>query len=350
MPPTSETLERALALVQEGLSRNQAADRIGISRSTLKRHLKRYVAEKARLASAERPFEMPTLPSEIDDPDTLWERAEQRNSKFLAARDARKWIDIKVNIPGPIGIAFSADAHLDNPGTDLKMVREHREIVTGTPGMFAVFAGDILDNWPKGGRLAGLHAKASTTEDEGRLLARHHLEKFGEKLLACIWGNHEFFVGSDLVRWLGDRLTSITERDEARLRLSLPNGRQATIIIRHTFAGNSQWNAAHGVMKAAQMGLSADILVCGHIHTSAGAPIISDPMTGKLSHCLQLSSYKLHDPYAVEKGFRPGAPIPCAVAIIDPDAAAPIDFITIVPSPRKGAALLTTLRRERGLQ
>lgn len=331
------TPAEAVNLVELHGGLRAASRATGIPKSTLRDQLVRWRASESLV-------QLPELPSELEDVETLWRKAEERFDRVRRAKEARRWIDIKINTSQPIGLAFSADTHLDDPGADLRLARQHRETIVDTEGMFAIFAGDVLNNWPKGGRLASLHAHSAVTEDEGRRLALHHLEGFGAKLLACIWGNHELFSGHDLVRWLGDRLTCIAEQDEARLRITFANGRQVTMVVRHTFPGTSQWNPAHGVMKAAQMGFDADLLVSGHIHTSAGAPIIANPISGKLTHCLQISSYKIYDKYAVEKGFRPGAPIPCPVAIVDPLAEKPIDFITVMPNPEKASLLLGALR------
>ena len=78
----------------------------------------------------------------------------------------------------------------------------------------------------------------------------------------------------------------------ARQTPSFPNGKEIRINARHMFKGNSMWNTAHGVAKAAQMGWKDHILTCGHTHVS-GYQVIKDPASGLISHALQVASFKI---------------------------------------------------------
>src|SRR6185369_2694849 len=96
------------------------------------------------------------------------------------------------------------------------------------------------------------------------------------------------------------------------------SGHPLTINARHDFAGSSQWNPAHGVMKAVQLGVRDELSTCGHKHVS-GYSVLKDPTAGVISHCLQVGSYKVYDRFAKDKGFRDQSLGPAALTTIRPD-------------------------------
>ena len=104
------------------------------------------------------------------------------------------------------------------------------------------------------------------------------------------------------------------------MRLKFPKTKNTVVVnCRHDFVGNSQWNPGHGPMKAIQMGIKDDIAMCGHKHKSFHGEI-KDPENGKLCHAVQVASFKTHDRYAMEKGFRDQNISPSATLVIDPHA------------------------------
>jgi hypothetical protein len=130
--------------------------------------------------------------------------------------------------------------------------------------------------------------------------------------------------------------------------LQFPVGGEVRVNVRHDFAGGSQWNPAHGSMKAALLGVRDHILVNGHKHVS-GYGVVKDPHSGIVSHCLQVASYKLFDRYAREKGFRDQHISPCAVTVIDPEATE-ASKVQVFWEPEPAAEYLTWLRKHRGHQ
>lgn len=65
------------------------------------------------------------------------------------------------------------------------------------------------------------------------------------------------------------------------------------------------------------MGFRDRILVCGHKHVS-GYNIVKCPSSGRLSHCIQVASYKIYDRYAREVGFRDQYISAGVLTVIDP--------------------------------
>lgn len=255
----------------------------------------------------------------------------------------RKLIPVDVNVDGPIGILHFGDPHVDDPGTDWATLESHIKLVNDTPGLFAANVGDSRNNWV--GRLAKLYGEQSVSAEQATILAEHFVQSLHGKWLYLIGGNHDAWSGADdPMNWITRSSKALYEPSEARLGLRFPNGKQVVVNARHDFAGNSMWNPAHAVGKAAQLGIRDHILICGHKHSSGYVPI-KDPADGKVCHCIQVASYKKYDRYAREKGFRDQTFSPCAVTIINPYADTPTKLVQVYWDADFAADILTHMRR-----
>lgn len=264
---------------------------------------------------------------------------------FALKRDheeGRKLIRVPIDIKGPIGILHFGDPHVDDSGTDWFALERDIALVNNTPGLFAGNIGDTTNNWV--GRLAPLYGKQTATAKQAWTLAEYFIRSLKGRWLYHILGNHDDWSGdSNPLLWICKDIGAFIQQAEARLCLVFPNGQEVVLNARHDFAGHSQWNPAHGPMKAAQLGTRDDIMICGHKHKSAYSPL-KDPESGKVLHCIQVASYKIYDRYAREKGFRDQSLSPCVVTVINPEATDPVDLIQIFWNPITGADYLTYLR------
>lgn len=280
---------------------------------------------------------------------TAGELLERKKADFrrrLAYEHGRKLIRVKVNIPGPIGILHFGDPHLDDDGTDIEALEHHIQLVKDHPAMVAANVGDTTNNWV--GRLARLYAEQHATAREAWTLAEWFIRELEGKWLYIIAGNHDAWSGAgDPLNWITQQASALYESSEVRLGLAFPGGKTITINARHDFAGESQWNPAHGPMKAAQLGIRDDILICGHRHKSGYSPL-KDPESGKVCHCIQVASYKRYDRYARERGFRDQSLSPCVVTVIDPEQTKPEAMVHVFWDADVAADFLTWLREKRG--
>ena len=76
------------------------------------------------------------------------------------AKEARRLVTVPVKLDGPFGVALFGDPHVDDPGTDIRLLESHMNIVRRTKGLMAGNVGDYSNNWI--GRLARLHAEQTT--------------------------------------------------------------------------------------------------------------------------------------------------------------------------------------------
>jgi len=195
-----ECLEEGLPFVGKGgaaaekSARQESARRLGITHQTLghrlrsmemhfglKPDLSRYVATRAA-------FEIDDLPHDGEpDAEELIELLKDRYDKRKAHHDASKLRQVKVNIPGPIAVAFFGDPHVDDPGCAWGDLERDVRLCRETEGVLAVDVGDNSNNWV--GRLMALYANQDVT-------AKQSLKLVEWLMLALPWlldvdGNHD---------------------------------------------------------------------------------------------------------------------------------------------------------------
>lgn len=341
------------ALYQEGLSDPDIGKRAGCSKHAVRRwreknHLPANVDNNGRrnlnATVPAKPFDIEPLPDEKPTADELLERRKRQFDRKRRAKEARRLIPVNVRIPGPIGIAHFGDPHVDDDGTDLALLERHVAVINRTEGLFAGNVGDYSNNWV--GRLAKLYGEQTLSAQEAWVLVEWLIQSCD--WLYLIGGNHDAWSGAgDPLKWIAGQQGALLEPHGARMGLNFPNGRMATINARHNWPGHSQWNPAHGVAKAAQMGHADHVLTCGHTHVS-GYQVVKQPGTGTISHAIQVSSYKTYDRYAEEKGLRDQAIFQCPVTIIDPSFPdSDPRFVTFIADPEEAAEFLTWKRSRR---
>ena len=257
------------------------------------------------------------------------------------AKESKKLIRIDINVDGPIGIAHFGDPHVDDDGTDLSQILHFMNILNNTDGMFAGNLGDIQNNWI--GRLSYLYGQQSTSAKESWRLTEYIVNKMN--WLYLVAGNHDVWSGDgDPLDFIMRDHKGLYEKWGARMRLVFPNGKEITVNARHTFKGNSIWNTAHGVARAAQTGWADHILTCGHTHVS-GYQVLKNPANGLISHALQVASFKIMDSYADKLGLDDKNIFNCPVTIIDPQYDDDDNrLITTIFNPIEGANFLTWKR------
>lgn len=339
-----------------------AAQALGIHQSALTRRLQSakrrgdYDYEQARgfkvthqggvetVEAVEPEFKVEPLPPE--DVDIL-QLVEQRKRQFARRQEyerAANLIKVKVKIAGPIGVLHYGDPHVDDDGTNITALEEHARIVNRTPGLFAATVGDMSNNWV--GRLARLYADQSTSAKQAWALVEWFINLNRGKWLYMVGGNHDAWSGAgDPLNWITRQNDALYKASECRLEMQMPGGRQVRINARHDFAGGSQWNPAHGPMKALTMGVRDHVAICGHKHESAYG-VLKCPTSGITMHAIRVASYKTYDRYAKDKGFRDQTLSPCAVTVVN--TALPEDhpdYVKVYWDPAAGAEYLTFLRK-----
>lgn len=256
--------------------------------------------------------------------------------------DARKLIPVHIKKCEPIGILHFGDPHIDDDGTDIALLEEHARLVRETPGLYGANVGDTTNNWV--GRLAKLYAQQGTTATEAWRLAEWFVEEVG-KWIYMVGGNHDAWSGAgDPMKWIANQIGAFYQDSEVRIALRFPGTPDIRINCRHDFNGQSQWNPAHGPMKAALLGVRDHLLIAGHKHMSAYG-IVKDPENTIVCHGILVASYKVYDRYAREKNLRDQAFGPACLTVINPRLPpSHPDLVKVWWDPREGAHYLAWLR------
>jgi len=289
------------------------------------------------------PFKVEDIdPEHIPIKDLIEYRQKQYDRKKIS-KNNRKLIKIDINIEGPIAIAHFGDPHVDDDGTDISQILHFMNVINGTEGMFAGNLGDIQNNWI--GRLSSLYGQQSTSAKESWRLTEYFVNKLN--WLYLVAGNHDVWSGDgDPLDFIMRDHQGLYEKFGARMKLVFPNGKEIIINARHTFKGNSIWNTAHGVSRAAQTGWADHILTCGHTHVS-GYQVLKDPASGLISHALQVASFKIMDNYADKLGLDDKNIFNCPVTIIDPKYDDDDNrLITTIFNPEEGCEYLKYKRNK----
>lgn len=294
--------------------------------------------------SKQKEFSVQHPPDEDIPLPELIARRKREFAQKAAHEEARKLIPVDVHIDGPFAILHMGDPHVDDDGTDIEALERHKKLCTDVEGLFAANVGDTTNNWV--GRLARLYGDQRTSARDAWKLAEWLIS--GTPWLYIIAGNHDLFSGAaDPIKWIARQAESLYQSSEARLCLRLPGGREVRINARHDFSGHSQFNPVHGPAKASIFGVRDHIAIAGHRHKS-GYTILKDPTHGIATHAIQVSSYKIFDRYARDKGFRDQHLSPCVVTVINPRLPddSP-DLIHVFWTPEVAVDYLKFLRRKK---
>jgi hypothetical protein len=336
MPSSTQDVHR---LIETHGSLRAAARETGIPYTTLRSHRDGAKPRKAPAEPVTNDIEFPDLPSSELPPEELIDQACKRFATHLAAREARRWFEVKVKTNQPIGVCFMGDPHIDNNGCNWPLLREHIRILEETPGMYAVGIGDLTDNWV--GRLVRLYADQEMSKKQAWKLAAYLLKGTKIRWLCHLLGNHDAWNDGPYIIKANSPIVPV-EDWQSRFQLVFPNGKRVRIHAAHDFPGNSIWNPQHGPQKAAMLLEQADIYACGHKHNWA----VNEGENSQrdfIYWLVRTRGYKFIDSYSDQLGYgsqRYGASV---TAIIDPPSDGPRK-IRCFPELEEAAEFLTWKR------
>lgn len=343
MRPVSEReLKRVADAYKDADYRPTAAARaIKMNRTTFQSRLEMARAANLVAEPQEQPeVTFPDLPSSELPADKLIEQACARFEEHKTARDARRWMEIKINTNKPIALSFVGDPHIDNNGCNWPLLRRDIGIFENTPGLYAVNIGDLTDNWV--GRLVRLYADQEMSKKQAWKLAKYFLRDARIKWLCHILGNHDAWNdGPYLIKANAAPMVPV-EDWQSRFQLVFPNGSRVRIHAAHDFPGSSIWNDMHGPKKASMLLEQADIYACGHKHQWASNEG-ENAQRNFVYWLIRARGYKFIDGYADQLGYSPqnyGATI---TAVIDPAETGP-RRIRCFPDLEEAAEFLTWKR------
>lgn len=258
------------------------------------------------------------------DPVKAWASAEERGRKAIRKAINNGVFDVNFE-KGPIAISVISDQHIAPGSTcNFERLREDAEIIRDTPGFYAVFGGDGVDNHIKH-RSALIHAQSSP--DQQWKLFDHYLQLFGDKILTIISGNHDAWTaqigGVDYLGKIAEQNKICYAPAEARLNISVA-GQEYKMMVRHqTGRFNSSLNQTHAVKRHYEYGTDLfDIGVICHHHEAACEAFIRH---GLKRYAARPGSYQILSPYAHQYGYSRAIPT-CPTFILFPEERRIIGF------------------------
>lgn len=272
----------------------------------------------------------------------VFQHLEEESNAFLDNKQRQQpdLVEINVETNTPIGLANFSDLHLGHKGTNHRRAREDAELIARTPGAYAVFGGDGIDNFIK--HHSAMVNKGSEPESEYAAL-EWWLSLMKGKMLGGCTGNHEFwtknFSGVDYLRAIMRRLGINYAKHRLRLVIRV-NGIEYRVELRHSYRFKSSINYTNQFNRMWEMSdWEWDIGMVGHTHDGPWcAPFQRHGRErwGSLSGC-----YKEDDSHSQQWGFndaRPSTPF----FILAHDRYS----ITGINDLRKGIHYLNALRME----
>lgn len=237
----------------------------------------------------------------MPDADAVWARVIARQERRELER---RELEHVITLPDePACLVALSDIHVGNPQTDYRRARRDAEIIRGTPGMYALVHGDLLDNWIAG-KLLGQQRHQVVTLDEEWALVRGWLDILDLKLLLVVAGNHDNWThkiaGIDFLQHLLRNTMCLYDRNEILVALRMEDVAWR-ILVRHKYPGSSVYNPTHGMVATAQRGDHVfDVAIGGHTHR--GTYINKYHQHGREWYAVLTGTYKTRDEYGTELG------------------------------------------------
>lgn len=324
----------------------RAATILGLARSTVQHHLAKMDLPPPDRDTVATKGGLMTMPSFVlngdeDEPiESILDAKERMFNRKVRNASARDWFKIRVNETKPYGILAFGDAHLDDDGANVPLLRKHLEIAA-QPGVYSISIGDVSNNWI--GRLERLYANQETSRKTGKRLVEWFMWDSGASWLCFLAGNHDVWNdGFDFLTRLAQKKIPVIDW-KAQFSVEHPSGTSCKIDASHGRKGNSMWNTLHATLKAAKLGEMADAYLTGHTH-NYGCEDLEIAERRHSAWLVQLRGYKFFDSYALYNNFAEHQRGSAVLLIVDPSPDAPRRIIQCFEDVERGYQFLEMLR------
>lgn len=231
-----------------------------------------------------------------------WEKTE--------ALERRKRNQVLAFEEGPVALAFVADLHIGDPGVNYPKMFEDAKMIAGTPGMYVVTLGDMVNNFIIGS-LRNAHFNTALGICEQWVLLKHYLSFVADKLVVAVGGNHDgwtrLLTGIDYFGSVVERIRPDVLYDEHDCRVTMQVGNISWPgRMRHKWRGSSIYNPTHAIERAAKWdgdfvwGIGAHTHRCGVTREFRKGDSNEFYRDAIAAMC---GTYKKNDEYARRMGF-----------------------------------------------
>lgn len=325
---TDELSTEIRTLAQQDKSEREIAALLGCSLYRVKLALGRPTGNElkaerrdAQDAPAEHqpPIVEGVTPEQAARPENIWAFAIEAQ-RVVFDKQARKQRQ-SITLPDePVAIAFLSDLHIGSAGTDYAAIRDDARLVRDTPGMYAVFHGDGMDNWVVS-KLTQLQRGQALGFDAERLLFEDWMSMIAPKLIAWVEGNHDLWteklVGVNPNRKYLDDARMLWDRNQCVFSLEHCSHTR-TVMVRHKWRYNSIYNPTHGLQVGWERGdFNYDLAIGGHTHV--GTLCHSFYRHNRIRHAILTGTYKTIDSFGEELGMPAPKGRGCGALVLTTD-------------------------------
>ena len=228
----------------------------------------------------------------------------------------RTEIIVHIDEEQPFALALPADLHIGNPGTDLRTLFDHAEMMGAADGLYVGIGGDAHDNWSNNAITDYSHPVIPAGAE--LLVLRQYCETLRDRLRFMRSGNHDGWMsvlsGLDGMEWMARQVQVPYGSDMCMVRVQC-HGAEYRVACAHKYKYSSSFNLTHTVKRLWEMGQwDFDIGVVEHQHVPAIEPFRKH---GQEKVAIRPGTYKTRDAWAVKQGFS-GAHIGVPVVYLWP--------------------------------
>jgi hypothetical protein len=312
-----------------------ASERLGLTR-TQRAHRINWLKQQEAHKPAQ--IERPALPSPHMGVEDILAHREREFDRKATAAAAAKWMRYTVKQPGPFGLAFVGDPHVDDDGCDVRALRRDLKLIEETPGLYGVGMGDWINNWQR--KLGHLYGQQGTSASEAWLMCEWILSR--PIWLLLLKGNHDLWSGSGSpLKWMFTHGAPVVDWSA---QFVVASGKtEWRIEAAHNFPGASMYNKAHGPKKRALFTAGRSHLYIAADHHNWSLQDDEDEHSGRQYWTCRVRGYKVLDSYADVLGFGQHQHGHSMVAVCDPEDGTMQCFSSLA----HGARYLTLLRESR---
>lgn len=252
---------------------------------------------------------------ELEELFTSLERADAARHNLSPTEDS-----ITISFPDglPIGVAFMSDIHAGASGVDYARFRADLEAIRDTDGLYTVVNGDLIENakhMSKAG--AALYHSAFASPREQMTYVRKRLAIAQGKILAILSGNHDSRDGQAGIDRLPDlcRALDVPYGTEAGMTINLHvSGQPYVVVAKHDYTGKSNITKTNSARRLwsewPHSWDAADVIALAHLHE---LNVSTQYQRGRDVVWLRSGAYKVHDEYALSKGYKSTYGVPVVV-------------------------------------
>ena len=308
MASRKEAVEAAIRKLGPGWTQDAVAELSGVSGASVHRLAKglRDIPPPKKRNGTAKIVDIEGLTAEDQFPEgsEVLEKLKAVQGKVQEKVSRRYSQVIEINDSKPVAIALFSDLHLGGPYVDYRAIEADAQLVRDTEGFYGVAAGDYFDNWI--GKLEWIQRGQAVPFAEEVSLVEWWFDTLREKLLCVVAGNHDFrtkkTAGIDVIARILRDVKCLFDGDEVRFLLKHGKS-QKRFKVRHMWRYKSVFNQSHGIERDIERGEGDfDVGVAAHEHR--GTLFREFTNHGDKALAVILGTYKYHDRYAVQWGFR----------------------------------------------